>query len=106
MLVEFSGKVHSVLPLASGVGQNGPWSRATVVFEVSAGQYTQKIACENTRAAEQFAKLAIGQQVHIKAELTSREYNGKWYTSLTCKDFNAESAPQPQTAPPTDDCPF
>lgn len=93
MTIEFTGKVVAVLPLQSGVGQRGPWARATVAFDVPDGRYTQKIACENTNNAEQFARLRLGQMVHVKADVSSREYNGKWYSSILCYEFSAQ---QPQ----------
>lgn len=90
MTIEFTGKVVAVLPLQSGVSQRGQWSRATVAFEVPDGRYTQKIACENTNNAEQFARLQLGQMVHVKADVSSREYNGKWYSSILCYEFSAQ----------------
>lgn len=94
MTIEFTGKVVAVLPLQSGIGQRGPWSRATVAFEVPDGRYTQKIACENTNNAEQFARLQPGQMVHVKADVSSREYNGKWYSSILCYEFSAQQTQQ------------
>ena len=94
MTIEFTGKVVAVLPLQSGIGQRGPWSRATVAFEVPDGRYTQKIACENTNNAEQFARLQPGQMVHVKADVSSREYNGKWYSSILCYEFSVQGGQQ------------
>ena len=90
MTIEFDGKVVSVLQLETGMGRNGAWARSTVVFEVPEGRYTAKIACENTNDAEKFAKLNIGQKVHVKADVSSREYNGRWYTSLVCWEFKVD----------------
>lgn len=95
MTIEFTGKVIAVLPLQTGVGQRGPWARATVAFEVPDGRYTQKIACENTSQAEQFSRLRVGQMVHIKADVSSREYQGKWYSSILCYEFSAQGQQQP-----------
>lgn len=94
MTIEFTGKVIAVLPLQTRVGQRGPWARATVAFEVPDGRYTQKIACENTNNAEQFARLRLGQMVHVKADVSSREYQGKWYASILCYEFSAQGAQQ------------
>jgi hypothetical protein len=95
MTIEFTGKVIAVLPLQTGVGQRGPWARATVAFEVPDGRYTQKIACENTSQAEPFSRLRVGQMVHIKADVSSREYQGKWYSSILCYEFSAQGQQQP-----------
>ena len=88
MTIEFTGKVIDVLPLATGNGRNGPWSRATVVFEIPEGRYNTKIACENTNNAEKFARLRRGAQVKVKADISSREYQDKWYTSAVCWEFS------------------
>lgn len=80
--------------MQTGIGQRGPWARATVVFSVPNGRYEDKIACENKTEAEAFSKLRVGQKVHVDADVMSREYNGKWYTSAVCYNFKAEGAPQ------------
>lgn len=90
MTIEFTGTVFEVLPLASGIGRSGPWARSTVVFELSEGRFTTKIACENTKEAEKFSKLKKGQTVKVKADVTSREYQGRWFTSAVCWDFKVE----------------
>jgi hypothetical protein len=100
MNIEFTGKVSNVLPLQSGMGQRGPWSRATVVFEIQNGRYSQKIACENTSDAEKFSKLAVGQTVSVKADVFSREYNGKWYSSILCYEFSPQGENAQQYAAP------
>lgn len=97
MTIEFTGKAISVLPIQRGVGQRGPWARSTVVFEVQNGNYIQKIACENTNRAEDFARIQVGQTVHVKANVSSREYNGKWYSSIVCFEFSTQ--PNQQQAP-------
>lgn len=91
MNIEFTGKVHAVLPLQQGVSARGPWARATVVFEVQNGQYTEKIACENTNSAEKFSRLSVGETVKVSANVTSREYNGRWYSSIVCYKFEPEN---------------
>ena len=95
MKVEFTGKVLQALPLKTGMGQRGPWARATVIFEVQDGQYTQKIACENKNQAEKFSKLQPGQSVSVKADVNCREYNGNYYTSLVCYDFSVQDGDLP-----------
>ena len=102
MTLEFNAKVVKALPLKSGVGQRGPWARATVVFEVQNGRHTEKIACENTVEPEAFSRLQPGQSVHIKADVSSREYQEKFYTSVVCYEFTvmeAQRPPQPAPAP-------
>lgn len=107
MTIEFTGKVIAVLPLQTGMGQRGPWARATVAFEIPDGRYTTKIACENSRDAEAFSRLSIGQQVHVKADVSSREYQGKWYSRIECWEFAVQGQQQYQApAQPAGNAPF
>jgi len=101
MTIEFTGKVSAALPLQQGLGQRGPWARSTVVFEIQEGRYVQKIACENTNDAEKFSRLQIGQVVHVRADVSSREYQGKWYTSALCFEFTPQTAQQSATVAPS-----
>lgn len=91
MNIEFTGKVHAVLPLRQGVSQRGPWARATVVFEIQNGQYKEYLVCENAHAAEKFNQLQVGETVKVSANVSSREYNGKWYSSILCTQFEPET---------------
>lgn len=93
-----TGVVVAVPPAQTGMGQRGPWMRQTVVIEYESGRYTQKLAleCSNNKA-EAFGKLKVGQRVTINYDVTSREYNGKYYTTANAFDFKAEpqnDAPQ------------
>jgi hypothetical protein len=110
---EVKGRVVAIPPAQTGMGQRGPWRRQTVVVEYEAGRFNQKLAleCSNNKA-EAFGNLQIGQMVSIKYDVTSREYNGKWYTSANAFDFSVEGAqqqyqaPSPATAPQSGDAPF
>lgn len=90
---EVKGVVVSVPPAQTGMGQRGPWMRQTVVIEYESGRYTQKLAleCSNNKA-EQFGKLKVGQSVTINYDVTSREYNGRYYTTANAFDFKVEGA--------------
>lgn len=93
--MEIKGKVIAVLPLQSGVSANGEWKRQTVVVEYQDGQYTSKVALENANKADEFGKLNIGDEGTFKCNLpTSREYNGRWYTSVMCWGWDVNSQQQ------------
>ena len=99
---EIKGRVVSVPPAQTGMGQRGPWCRQTVVIEYESGRYTQKLAleCSNNKA-EDFGKLGVGQSVTIRYNVISREYNGRWYTTANAFDWTVEGAQQPASAPST-----
>lgn len=106
---EVKGVVVAVPPAQTGMGQRGPWVRQTVVIEYESGRYTQKLAleCSNNKAGD-FGKLRVGQRVTIRYDVTSREYNQRYYTTANAFDWTVEGAQQ-QSAQPAQqagDAPF
>lgn len=79
--MEISGKIIAVLPLASGEGKNGTWRSQDYVLETF-DQYPKKV-CFNlfNDKITQFP-LSIGDEVTVSFDIDSREYNGRWYTSI------------------------
>lgn len=97
MALELRGKVIAEPIKNSGMGQNGPWARTTVVIEVES-EYPYKLAMENSQKAEDFARVRVGDVLSVKCRVSSREYNGKWYTSVVCYAWTTESSETAQTA--------
>ena len=90
---EIKGKIIAVPPVQRGQGQRGPWSIATVVIEYEDGRYMNKLALEcRSNKAEEFGRLQVGQSGTFYYDVTSREYNGKFYTSANCFDWKIEGS--------------
>ena len=97
---EISGRITQVLPIERGMGQRGPWATAKIVIEYEAGRYTNNLMLEcRTNKAEDFAKLRVGQKGTFIYDVTSREYNGKWYHNVNCFDWTIEGAQAQAPAP-------
>ena len=79
--MEISGKIIAVLPLATGQGKNGTWRSQDYVLE-TADQYPKKV-CFNlfNDKIDQFP-MGIDDQVNVSFDVESREYNGRWYTTV------------------------
>lgn len=79
--MEISGKIIAVLPTQSGEGKNGPWRSQDYVLETQ-DQYPKKV-CFNLFGAkiDQFP-IAIDDQVNVNFDIESREWNGRWFTSI------------------------
>ena len=79
--MEISGKIIAVLPTATGQGKNGTWRSQDYVLE-TADQYPKKV-CFNlfNDKIDQFP-MAIDDQVNVSFDVESREYNGRWYTTI------------------------
>lgn len=98
--MEISGKIIAVLPQATGQGKNGIWRSQDYVLE-TADQYPKKV-CFNlfNDKIDQFP-MAIDDVVNVSFDVESREYNGRWYTTIRAwkVDKNvATAAPAGQTA--------
>lgn len=94
--MEIKGKCIAILPLQSGQGKNGEWKSQDFVIETD-GQYPKKV-CINVYGDKIQYIPAIDAKVNVSFDVESREYNGRWYTSL--RAFKIESGqPTSQTAP-------
>lgn len=102
--MEISGKIIAVLPLASGEGRNGAWRSQDYVLE-TLDQYPKKV-CFNlfNDRIDQFP-MAIGDDVEVSFDIESREYNGRWYTTVRAWKVTKKSADAAGMVPPADQIP-
>ncbi len=98
--MEISGKIIAVLPLATGQGKNGMWRSQDYVLETG-DQYPKKV-CFNlfNDKIDQFP-MGIDDQVNVSFDVESREYNGRWYTTVRAwkVEKNVVSAAPAASAP-------
>ena len=81
--MQIKGKIIAALPEASGTSKAGnTWRKREYVLETEE-QYPKKIAFAvmNDRIDKLNIQPGVGYTVDVEAE--SREYQGKWYTTLT-----------------------
>ncbi len=109
--MEIVGKIISVLPEQSGIAKNGnPWKVQAYVLETTE-QYPRKVHFEvfgEDRIKQN--PCAIDQLVTVSFDIESREFNGRWYTSIrawrivqgdtTQPAQPAQAAPAPAPAAP------
>lgn len=82
--MDIHGRITAVPPIERGFGARGPWARQTIVVEYESGQYPKSIAIQNSKDAENFSRLVVGQVGTFKVDFKTREYNGKFYTDINC----------------------
>lgn len=83
MSIEITGKIIAVLPMREGYSRAGKlWRSQTYVLEAD-GQYPKKVAFEvkGDRIA-QFG-LRIGETYNLALDIDAREYNGRWFNTIT-----------------------
>ena len=113
--MEITGKIVKVLPTLSGQGKNGEWVKNSFVIEWQDSGYKQ-LLCLEVVGADKFEKMKnavkVGYEVLCKFSVSSREWNGKYFTTAQCfycaniggqqQHAVPNAQPAPQTGIPQD----
>jgi len=83
--MEIQGTLKQILPLESGESKSGKaWQKQTIVVE-TAETYPKLIAIEvSEKAISRLQDYQIGHTITCSINIESREYNGRWFTSIKC----------------------
>ena len=85
--MERTAKIIQVLPEQKFNGKKGETVKNAFVVEWQDNGYTQKL-CLEVMGEDKWNKMkkavAVGNEVLVKYEATSREWQGKWFTSCSC----------------------
>ena len=84
MALEIEGTITRKLDVQSGVSQRGAWSKQEFIVEYQEGNFPTQI-CFNVWGEDKVKDLdrfKIGDHVKVSFNLSSREYNGRWYTDV------------------------
>lgn len=98
MALEIEGTIIRMLDVQNGVSARGPWSKQEFVIEYQEGNFPTQI-CLNVWGEDKVKDLGrfnIGDRVKISFNLSSREYNGRWYTDV--RAWRIEPAGQASSA--------
>jgi hypothetical protein len=81
--MEVQGVLKQILPLESGESKSGKaWQKQTIVVETQE-TYQKLIAIEvSEKAISRLQDYSIGQIITCSINIESREYNGRWFTSV------------------------
>lgn len=99
--MELQGTIIAMLPIMNGTSAKGAWSSQDYILETN-DQYPKKV-CVNAfgDSIEKF-NLQIGDKITAGINIESREYNGRWFTSVKLWKVDKQSDQQqaPQTTAP------
>ena len=98
MALELEGRITRKLPVQQGTSARGAWAKQEFIFEYQEGKFPTSI-CMNVWGADKVKDLErfqVGDQVKISFNLSSREYNGRWYTDVSAWRIEPAGS-QPQT---------
>lgn len=77
------GKIHKIMPVQSGTTKAGkPWHRQTIVIKKENGNYIDYIAADANNSTRVLPDILEGDTVEIGFVVSSREYDGRWYTDI------------------------
>lgn len=76
-----SGKIIAELPEVSGEGKNGRWVNKEFVLETF-DQYPKKVCFQISGNMVSTTDTRVGLEVTVDFNPESREYNGRFYTTL------------------------
>lgn len=101
MALEVEGKIVRKLNVQSGVSQRGNWSKQEFILEYQEGSYPSQ-ACFSVWGEDKVKDLErfqIGDNAKVSFNISSREYNGRWYTDLRAWRIETVSAQAQPAAP-------
>ena len=97
--MELEGKIARKLTVQTGTSARGAWSKQEFVLEYQEGNFPTQV-CMNVWGDDKVRELdkyQVGDKVKISFNLSSREYNGRWYTDV--RAWRIEPAGAQQSAP-------
>ena len=101
MALELEGRIVRKLGVQTGTSARGAWSKQEFIFEYQEGNYPTQV-CMNVWGEDKVKdldKYQVGDKVKVSFNLSSREFNGRWYTDV--RAWRIEPAAQ-QAAPGPD----
>ena len=101
MALELEGRIARKLPVQQGTSARGAWAKQEFIFEYQEGSFPSQI-CMNVWGEDKVRdldKFQVGDKVKISFNLSSREYNGRWYTDVRAWRIEPAGAPQAPQAP-------
>ena len=104
--MEITGKVVRLGGLTEGTSARGPWRKQDLIIETE--EQFPKTVCLTcwTNQIEEIQRMTPGQLIKAQIDISSREFNGKWYTDVRVWKFEpiqqtAATQPTQPTQQPT-----
>jgi nuclear transport factor 2 (NTF2) superfamily protein len=119
--MEINGKLTEILPEQTGQGKTGNgWRKRSFIIETMEEQYPKKVCVDAWgERIDNLLSIGVGNEISVSFDLESREFNGRWYTSVKAWKIDRKQGASSSTkAPlpsvndmpppmePTDDLPF
>ena len=97
--MEITGKVVRLGGLTEGTSAKGPWRKQDLIIETDE-QYPKTVCLTCwTNQIDEVQRMVPGQMIKAQIDISSREFNGKWYTDVRVWRFEPVAATPPAAAP-------
>jgi len=106
--MEVKGTVKLIAPAETGVSQAGKaWKKQVIVVDTGA-DYNPDIAIQafGDDKIKDLNKLSVGDSVLIKCNVSSREYNGKYFHNIDGWWFTKNTKEETPVVAESEDLPF
>ena len=100
MALEIEGRIARKLNVQTGTSARGAWSKQEFILEYQEGNFPSQI-CMNVWGEDKVRdldKYQVGDKVRISFNLSSREFNGRWYTDVRAWRIEPAGQAAPQNA--------
>ncbi len=84
MALELEGRIARKLNVQTGTSARGTWAKQEFILEYQEGNFPTQV-CMNVWGDEKvrdLEKYQVGDKVKVSFNLSSREYNGRWYSDI------------------------
>ncbi len=102
MALELEGRIARKLNVQTGTSARGAWAKQEFIFEYQEGNFPTQL-CMNVWGDEKvkdLEKYQVGDKVKVSFNLSSREYNGRWYTDVRAWRIEPAGAAAPSHEAP------
>lgn len=96
MAMELEGRIARKLGVQTGTSARGAWSKQEFIFEYQEGNFPSQV-CMNVWGEDKVRELdrfQVGDKVKVSFNLSSREYNGRWYSDIRAWRIEPAATPQ------------
>ena len=98
--MEITGKVVRLGGLTEGTSARGPWRKQDLIIETDE-QYPKTVCLTCwINQIDEIQNMVPGQLIKAQIDISSREFNGKWYTDVRVWRFEPIGVTAPAAATP------
>ena len=98
--MELEGRIARKLNVQTGTSARGAWAKQEFILEYQEGSFPSQV-CMNVWGddkVKELDKYQVGDKVKVSVNLSSREYNGRWYTDVRAWRIEPAGSAQPDYA--------